>query len=1089
MYKATHIILLVFFCQPPLHAQRLFGNEWINTQQHYFKIPIVKTGFYQVTAQDLSDIGIPVPDIPANAFQIFRDGKEIAIEISDSGFVPLNADGFLRFYGEKNDGRRDTSLYVMRQAMPHSYYSLFSDTTFYFLTWRSDGGSGKRIAQAGGVHTGETLLCHREETLQLYTSHYLPGRFYPDGSGFEDGSALSDYDTGEGWTGPEIKEKTIYEMPMHDLADIPDQEIEIEIMLAGWTAGAHSFDISIEKDGALPRKIANDHFNDYGTWIATFLLKKGDLSENGTCRIAIVPVTGSHISVSYLKLSYLQESKFAPEEDQKLFHFKNSQQTWKCVYAPNTTFYDCTNPDLIRKLIRQNKLIYINGARRVIGVREYLPVASIRPAHFQEINASNADYLIITHPLLRVLANGTDPVEAYASYRASPQGGGYKPLIININTVFDQFNFGQRGPQGTKNLIAWLRSSGALKFVLLIGKSIDPQKARKIRNPSQTDLIPNAGWPGSDVALVTDPTRDILYPVVPVGRIGAITPQQVLDYLTKVKSLEAQPYSAEWRKNILHLSGGRSRQELSVFKSYVQGFEQKLNGSILGARIETVSKESDDPVEHIPLYRQINRGAALVTLFGHSAPDITDIDIGYASNEKNNYNNHPNYPAVIINGCAAGSIFYSDKTLSSDWIFSPKNGAVLFLAHTFNGVSTALKRYTDIFYEVLADPRFTSQPFGTIQQEAIKRNMQRKPDIYDSTTVQQMTLHGDPAIRIFPAQLPDYSFDSTYLRLSLPAKSGDQVIFKVIVKNNGRNLKQTPKLTFRRWDTDKLVYRQVIECKAVAVADTIQFQIPGNPAFMSTESFEFVLDEENLIPEENDADNRIVYKYWRMRNDPAGSDIVPPLLTVHIGGRQLTDGEQINRNALLQIRLFDADAEKIRTDTSGIFIWLQPLCQGCPEKRLYLESAKFNSEDLTHFYLETHLPQSLPAGKYLLTARARDAEGNYAPDYQIHFSLGHEPGIHFFKVYPNPSSDTFHFNFKVNGINVSGLVNISIYDITGKIVRSFHVKPHIGNNELLWKPVNQPAGIYIYRISASEAAIPVSIEGATIDNGRLLWFP
>ena len=123
---------------------------------------------------------------------------------------------------------------------------------------------------------------------------------------------------------------------------------------------------------------------------------------------------------------------------------------------------------------------------------------------------------------------------------------------------------------------------------------------------------------------------------------------------------------------------------------------------------------------------------------------------------------------MIVNGCAAGSIFYSTQTLSSDWIFASENGAALFLAHTFNGPSTALKRYTEIFYEVLADSAFTREPFGNIQLEAIRRNLNRNPDILDSITVQQMTLHGDPAILIFPAVYDNSPAESDSVTTGMP---------------------------------------------------------------------------------------------------------------------------------------------------------------------------------------------------------------------------------------------------------------------------------------------------------------------------------
>lgn len=130
------------------------------------------------------------------------------------------------------------------------------------------------------------------------------------------------------------------------------------------------------------------------------------------------------------------------------------------------------------------------------------------------------EYLIITHLLMRVppAGSGTDAVKAYERYRTSDAGGGYRTQIVFSHELCDQFNAGQPGPQGIRNAIRWLHDKGNLKFVLLAGRSVDPQKARKTRDSWSTDMVPNAGWPGSDVAL--RPNEGI---GIPLFRSAALT--------------------------------------------------------------------------------------------------------------------------------------------------------------------------------------------------------------------------------------------------------------------------------------------------------------------------------------------------------------------------------------------------------------------------------------------------------------------------------------------------------------------------------------------------------------------------------------
>jgi hypothetical protein len=244
----THTFCFISIFLPfKLVAQRLYGNEWIQSGQVYFKIPVTKTGLYKISSSQLQQYGIPEREIPAASLQMFRRGKELAIETTTDESDKLGNDGYLIFYGEKNDGTADSLLYTSLAAMPHSYYSLYSDTAAYFLTWKMDGGIGKRMLTNETSTQKDTIDYHFEESFQLFNSHYLPGPFYPPGSNFDTGSVLTAYDTGEGWTGPEVREGQSFEMSVQIKNPVNShfEEAEVEILLAGWSPGQHLFELWI----------------------------------------------------------------------------------------------------------------------------------------------------------------------------------------------------------------------------------------------------------------------------------------------------------------------------------------------------------------------------------------------------------------------------------------------------------------------------------------------------------------------------------------------------------------------------------------------------------------------------------------------------------------------------------------------------------------------------------------------------------------------------------------------------------------------------------------------------------------------------
>ena len=373
-------------------------------------------------------------------------------------------------------------------------------------------------------------------------------------------------------------------------------------------------------------------------------------------------------------------------------------------------------------------------------------------------------------------------------------------------------------------------------------------------------MIPNAGWPGSDIALAMGLGDSSVYvPRVPIGRVNAATAQNVFDYLQKVKTFESQPSVADWRKNILHLSGGHSTAEREVFREYMQSFEKRITSSSLGAYVRTLSKKTDEPVELFPIDSIVNRGIALLTLYGHSGLTANDIDIGTPSSKNRNYNNAPFYPAVLVNGCAMGNIYYSTPAISNDWMLAPGKGAILFLAHTHNGITSSLKHYSDAFYEVLADSLFVSEPFGVIQREAIRRNIARFPTLSDGITAQQMNLLGDPAIRIFPARLPDYTWNPDLFQFSDPegkalTTQSDSIQVKIGIKNHGRFRNAHYKISIRRVN-NHVTFAYAFSRPTTPYRDTLTFTFPNAGLKSGKEKWHFTIDPEQLLPEENEDNN------------------------------------------------------------------------------------------------------------------------------------------------------------------------------------------------------------------------------------------
>ncbi|GAB3989309.1 hypothetical protein GCM10028807_13930 [Spirosoma daeguense] len=1106
-------VLITLFSFISASAQSLSNDpdptRWISYSQNYYKIPIAKAGLYRITTSELQRAGIPIQQINPVTIQLVHRGVEQAIYVEGENDQRFDATDFLEFYGRGNDGIQDSLLYEPTTAQPHTYYSLFSDTTAYFLTWRLDNKPGKRMqAYTDTTYAGlQPEPYHWEEELRVFTDTYPAGTIYPLGAGYGNGSILSNYDTGEGWTGPVVTAGNRFDQ-MFSLTnfshatDSSGSQIrpKASYLLVGRSARLHRIACLAGSSITSLQPLDTAHFSDYRSLRIDTEIDGNAISSSGSLVLSAQPnEIGEEISVSYLKLRYPQRTDLTGKS-QKLFHLRsnvNGRSWLNIANTPaNTRLFDISdsgNPIRIQisPVAQQWKGVIRNSQseRTLLATNQPMKVPAIRPVTFRKFATSNANFLIITHPLLQQPAgNEANPIQAYAAYRASEAGGRFDTLTVNISQLVDQFSYGERHPLAIRRFADYMLRSGNSrpKFLFLVGQSLDPQSIRKLANGELLDMVPNAGWPGSDIALVEGLQDEPAHvPALAIGRLNASQSQQVLDYLTKVKSHENTSEPALWRKNSLHLSGGRSVSELKQFRQFIDDFTQTMQTSYVGARVTTLSKQTDNPVEVLPITDLVNQGVGMISLFGHSGLDVADVDIGFVSNDLRNYRNKGRYPFLLVNGCASGNVYFGRPTFGNDWILTPDRGAVLFLAHTYNGFVEPLKRYSDQLYALLADSQYVSKPIGVIQQETIRRFLKANTSVYDVTTAQQMTLQGDPAIRVFPFSMPDVAFELGSLQRV--ENQADSVRLSGVVVNYGRATYRPLTLRIRHYKSNgQLIHEQAFTHKTPFYADTLNWAFPALRNNTDTTYFELVLDPDNQIPETNEMNNSAVLSSANsVQKPPFVPDVIAPILDVAFDGKRISNGELVSAQPIIDILLQDENKRLVRTDTVGLELYVQPPCVTlpCPYERLNLRESNIQrtvTESVNSFRFSYQPRSPLPDGQYTLAVAGSDLSGNRAAMYQIRFRVRNALELMTVGVYPNPFSQWTRFFTTISGDASSKPVTLRITDLSGKLVRTFQEVTRIGLNEWYWDGTSDsgillPAGVYLYTFTGSDIPIASSV--------------
>ncbi len=854
------------------------GNEWINFGQSYFKIPVAKEGIYKLSYLDLQAAGFPVGATDPNKIQLFHRGIEQAIYVDGDGDGQFNPIDFIEFYGQQNDGTLDAELYKPSFNQPHTHYNLYSDTTSYFLT--VGFSNGKRMTDFFEVNSTSIPkeTSHIDEKLKILSSDYSTGMIY--GTDVQNTS----FDRGEGWMDYQIVTNASRDYVFNNilLGVTTSSAPNLEMVMVGRGGMQHAVEIYVGNSFRLLNTIS---FSGYGATTFSQAIDWTDIAGDGTLpvRVKVVGVGGNpdRISVCYLNLRYAQQVD-AQGASEKVFILNDNPSNKSYIEISNTVsntrLFDVTDPNNVSRIgttttSTLNAVVPSTNTLRKILAASIVTVPKVKPVSFRQIIPSQHDYIIISHPTLRNSGGGySDPVKAYAEYRASDEGGKYDTLVVNIQQLYDQFSYGESTPVSIFRFMKFMTATHTPRYLFLIGKGLD-MWYRYYRTPNAfpvyKDFVPTAGMPASDMNYTAGLAGTDSEPAVPTGRITATNPGQVASYLNKIKEMEAVPYDALWRKNILHLSGGIEAGEPETFKNYMKDFQAVAEDYHLGGQVAAIAKNSTE-LTFINIADEVNNGLNLVTFFGHSSSSTLDFDIGYVNDPILGYNNTKRYPLLLMNGCEAGASFSPNFLFGEDWVLADKKGATGFIAHSFYGLQSNLKKYADTFYEVgYADSVFIHAGVGDIQKEVAKRFMESSSASPDNTTqVQQMVLLGDPAVKLFGAAKSDLEINSNNILIESfdggPVSAlADSFAVKMIVRNFGLAKNEIMRIEVKRTLNDGSVILYDSLYQTPKYSDTLTFIIrTGRENGNGNNTFAITLDPDNVIDELTKDNNTATFGFF-----------------------------------------------------------------------------------------------------------------------------------------------------------------------------------------------------------------------------------
>jgi len=361
---------------------------------------------------------------------------------------------------------------------------------------------------------------------------------------------------------------------------------------------------------------------------------------------------------------------------------------------------------------------------RVLAPAEMAPNA---PSSWHDVkNKDNAALLIISNSAFIPAASTLVPVR---------QRDGISAAVIDVEDLYDEFNFGIRSPQAIRTFLrTTLDWKTPPRWVLLAGDaSSDP---RDYLGVGAFDFVPTKLIPTSMLKTASDDwladfDGDGIADIA-IGRIPVRTPEQAAIEFGKITS-RGTP-SGTWANRVVAIAERSSDFDFpAVGTSVLSLLPPSMNGRLLDLGA-SASQRND-------IIAALNDGALLTEYIGHGSIEIWG-DFLFGSHDAAQLANGNRLPFIVSMECLNG--YFVDVysfSLAEALLAAPNGGAVAVWA------SSSL---TEPDPQAIMNRELVRQLFGTPGMTIGEAAQRAKHAVDDGEVRRTWILFGDPSMRLTP---------------------------------------------------------------------------------------------------------------------------------------------------------------------------------------------------------------------------------------------------------------------------------------------------------------------------------------------------
>ena len=701
-----------------------------------WRVKVRADGMYKLTYEEMAAAGLPVTTLESATLQLFHSGQEVAIKEDLGSDGVWGAGDFIVFYGQ-------------------AIQSKYTTDSVYWLTYGK--AAGLRMALVDGTPENGTVAAT------------YPAHFYQEDSGYY----LSDIkDMGERehfvWARLFPNQDPVTWTYSFTLPSPTSSEAVLKIAFYGGSDPAADPDhhLQVSLNGSLLD--GEIKFNGKTWYIANITVPADLLLASPSVNILSISdpldlkIVYDLVFMDWFSLDY--QNNFISQANKLQFSFPtDTVETWRFPVSGFTTnqvrVYDLTTP---------SAPAIITGST-ISGSGPYT-------AEFEATTSSSSAYWVGTDSALssvtgieadtasqwRTSAQGADYIiispsafmAAAVTLRDYRQSKGLRALVVDVQDVYDEFNYGIIDPEAIHSFLAYAYASWttpAPSYVVLMGDgNYDPKNyLKKNKNsfipPYLADVDPWIMETAADNRFVTLSGEDTV-PDMMLGRFAVNTLAEASTMVNKAIAYEETPEGGDWQQQILAVTDNNDAGGMFTVLS------DNLISCCLPAPYTTqkiyygVSPYTDPDGKTTKAAILAGYGKFLVNYIGHgSTAAWAGTPVLLSSTDIDKLSNGAKQPIVLAMTCKEGYYIDPNSTydsLAETFTRAANKGAIASWSATGQGVASGHDFLNRGFLNALLRDGVASIGEATMAGKLNLASIGISFDLLDT-----YILFGDPALR------------------------------------------------------------------------------------------------------------------------------------------------------------------------------------------------------------------------------------------------------------------------------------------------------------------------------------------------------